>query len=238
MKSSVDHKPTGPWEFDESVSACFDDMIQRSVPLYQETIELAANYAMRHLRDGDTVVDIGVSNGQAINHFRSKLSDRKIRFIGLDNSKPMLERAKQNLPASVELIEHDLRKGLPYRVRAAKPRVILSFWTLQFIPIEYRYQVVREMQESLLEDGACFVAEKIRGQTAAHETACREVYRNWKMERGYSKESIETKAESLEGTMTTLSAPENKAMLTSEGLCPEEYIRYNSFGAYYCLKSR
>ena len=233
---SIKHIPSGPWEFDEGVSKCFDDMVERSVPFYRETIELAADYAARHLRDGDTVVDLGVSNGQAIEYFRERLCDRRLRFIGVDNSKPMLERARERLPESVELIEHDLRRGIPYRVRAAKPRVILSFWTLQFIPIEFRANVVRGMSQSLIEGGACIVAEKIRGQTAEHENTCRSIYHDWKVTRGYSKESIDTKASSLEGKLVSLSAPENKAMLMAEGLSPEEFIRFISFGAYYCTK--
>ena len=233
---STSHTPTGPWVFDEGGAQCFDDMVERSVPMYRQTIELIADYAARHLRDGDTVVDLGVSNGQAINYFRERLADRRLRFIGVDNSAPMLQRAKDALPESVELIEHDLRDGLPYRVKAAKPRVILSLWTLQFIPIEYRAGVVRGMYEALIDNGAAFVAEKIRGQTASHEAMCRRIYHEWKQSRGYSKESIDAKAESMQGRLVSLSAPENKAMLAGEGFSPEEFIRFVSFGAYYCLK--
>lgn len=237
--NSIEHKPSGPWEFDQEVTDVFNDMVSRSVPNYEQTMEICADLAARHLRPGDTVLDIGVSRGQALSMIVERLKERgidNVRMVGIDNSESMLQAAKDELPESVELIHHDLRKGLPYRGLACKPKVILSLWTAQFVPIEYRASLLQNCHTAMQPDGAFLFAEKLRGQTSHHETVMREEYHKWKTKQGYSKESVAEKARSLEGRLVSLSAPEVKGVLMNEGWNPEEVCRYYQFALYYCVK--
>jgi len=237
--SSVGHMPESKrWEFDESVAECFDDMLVRSIPLYEDTLDLIARMVAKHVAHGDTILDLGVSSGNALLRISERLCERglnDIRLVGADNSPEMLSRAAKRLPESTELIEVDLSQGWPYRLKACTPKVILSLWTAQFIPIEHRALMFANARSSILQGGCMFVTEKLRGQTSEHQVALAKIYEQWKVDSGYSLDSIRAKAKSLEGVLVSLSAPEMKGMLMNDGWNPEEVIRYLGFAGYYCL---
>ena len=239
QKSSLGHRPVGAWSFDAGVARCFDDMAARSIPLYRETLDLMAHFAARRLREDDVVVDLGTATGQMLEVLDRRLDKIDpcfgVRMIGIDNSPEMLEKARESLPADAEVLEHDLRLGLPPRVIEARPRVIFCLWTAQFIPIEYRARLYRDCRRAIAEGGALFVAEKLRGQTAAHQEDLVAVYHDWKNRSGYSVEEIRAKAESLEGRLVPNDAPGQKAMLMREGWSVEEVVRYLGFAAWQCL---
>lgn len=240
QKTSQGHLPdtTTRWAFDESVTECFDDMLSRSIPLYTQTLDLIAELAMPHIRSGDTILDLGVSCGQAIQRIINNLEKKNIknvRIVGIDNSDSMLVEAKDRLPASCELIKHDLRTGLPYRAVACEPSVILCLWTAQFIPLEYRSSLFNEARECVTKRGCMFIAEKLNGQTWLHQKAMIRCYHDWKEKQGFTKDEIDAKATSLEGVLVSHTAPNIKAALLNEGWTPEEVIRYLGFAAWYCL---
>lgn len=239
---SRDHMPEGKWTFDPAVGECFDDMVQRSVPLYDVTLDLLARLALRHIGAGrnGTIVDLGCSNGQAIERIlcvaNADPQTGKLRVIGVDCQPHMIARARARLGATVEFIQHDLREPIPYRVSAVKPNVVTLLWTAQFVPIEHRARLFREIRECIAPDGCLLVAEKLRGQTSRFQNVLAAEYHAWKIrEGGYTREAVAAKASSLEGVLVSLSAPEQKQFMASEGWNVEEVTRYLGFASYYCL---
>ncbi len=220
---------------------CFDDMADRSIPLYRETIELCCQLAMRHLPPGFAcnVLDLGVSTGNTLARLQRELANAKgpvqVRMTGVDCEQGMLDKARARLGPSVILVKHDLRERLPYSIFAQRPRVVFLLWTAQFVPIEHRSRLIADIRKAMDPDGALFVAEKLRGQSAAFQTALAETYRDFKRRAGYPPEEIDAKAKALEGALVSLNAPEQKALLQSEGFAVEEVIRYLGFAAWYCL---
>lgn len=208
-------------------------MLVRSIPLYRETLDLVARMAGSYLRSGDTVLDLGVSHGNASLAIQAAYPDRSLRFIGVDNSRSMLEIAKGKLPGA-ELIEHDLRQGLPYRAQAAKPRVVLSMWTAQFIPIEFRQQYFAGIHEAIAPNGALFVSEKLLGQTAHFQKQIVKHYHEWKMRSGYSWEDVYDKSKALQGVLVSYDAPGLKNLVTRAGFEIEEITRYLGFASWIC----
>lgn len=247
---SLQHVPNGRWKFDEAVGECFDDMVKRSIPLYAQTLDLIGRLAARHTDAAGeiTVVDIGCSNGQALasvlDTLRSQRNVTTIKAMGIDDQEHMLKRAKARLPESVDLVQHDLRNGLPLAAGgierkigrgASKPEVMLMLWTSTFIPLEYRAQLFRDARAMIGPRGALFVADKLRGQTAAFQTALASEYANWKHSMGYSPSMIDAKARALEGVLVPMNAPEQKALISNEGWNVEEVTRYLGFASWYCL---
>ncbi len=52
-----------PFEFDEKVAHVFSDMLDRSVPLYQESIKQQTKLVTRFYKQGTIIYDLGCSNG-------------------------------------------------------------------------------------------------------------------------------------------------------------------------------
>jgi len=244
VKKSTDHFPKGKWTFDSAVTDCFTDMLLRSIPLWHDSILMCESFAAQHLKDGDTIIDVGCSRGTALNKLAKGLhfsGFKDLKFIGIDNSPSMLKDAEEYNSLypkgyTVTYMERDLRYGLPDEVKEMSPKLILSLWTAQFVPIEKRGKLINDCCETLMDDGVFMYAEKLRGQTSHHESAMRQAYHLWKHKMGYSWDAINTKAESLEGVLVSLSAPEVKQMLMAEGFSPEEIGRYYQFALYYCVK--
>jgi tRNA (cmo5U34)-methyltransferase len=112
---------------------------------------------------------------------------------------------------------------------------MLMLWTSTFIPLEYRAQLFRDARAMIGPRGALFVADKLRGQTAAFQTALASEYANWKHSMGYSPSMIDAKARALEGVLVPMNAPEQKALISNEGWNVEEVTRYLGFASWYCL---
>ena len=60
MKDEVFTKPiTKQFEFDADVAAVFDDMLQRSVPFYQEVMQLTSRFACAYTKEHGRIYDLG-----------------------------------------------------------------------------------------------------------------------------------------------------------------------------------
>ncbi len=80
------------FQFAESVANVFDDMLERSVPLYNElqrmTVELRKNFVQKN----SNVYDLRCSTGTRMVLLARSISDPTVRFVGYDSSGPMLEK--------------------------------------------------------------------------------------------------------------------------------------------------
>jgi tRNA (cmo5U34)-methyltransferase len=86
-----------PFEFNSKVVDVFDDMINRSVPLYGESIRRMAQLAETFYVDHSLIYDLGCSNGNFGLTFLSTMGRKNFNMIGVDNSIPMLSMYKSRL---------------------------------------------------------------------------------------------------------------------------------------------
>lgn len=215
-------QPNGVWKFDRAVVDNFDDMVSRSVPLYYETIELAAKFAGYH---PGKVSDLGCATGAVAKRLGGKV-------VCIDESIEMIEACKSKNPESI-CVQSDLRLGLPAECDGTS--FFTCLWTAQFIPIEHRQKLFSEIATICRQTkGGFFIAEKLRGQTARFQQLLVEQYHEWKHSQGYSVEQIARKSKSLEGSLVSFDAPGMKQCLSAEGFKVEEVIRFLGFAAWYC----
>ena len=80
------------FEFDENVALVFDDMLNRSVPFYQESLDLTIYYISKLMEADSTVLDLGCSTANTLIS-RGKKSQKNLKLVGIDNSKAMLQQA-------------------------------------------------------------------------------------------------------------------------------------------------
>lgn len=133
------------WEFNEEVTKVFGDMLSRSIPNYNVMRELCFLVGKNFIPENGRVSDIGCSNGLASEKFIYEFPNAK--FILSDVSEPMLNacREKYKNNKNVSVVYHDLRKP----INTKDNNLIISSLTLQFTPIEYRWNILQSIYDSL-----------------------------------------------------------------------------------------
>ena len=235
--SSVFHAPDGKWEFDEKVTECFDDMLRRSIPQYDVMRQAVFDLACRHARAHTSIVDLGCSRGDAM----AQLVDRfgaQNRFVGVEVSKPMLEAARCRFAGMidcgvVDIRCLDLRTTFPQELAS----VVLSVFTLQFVPIDYRLGILKKVHDSLTTGGAFIWCEKIMGSSADLQAEFVEVYHEMKARNGYGRDEIERKRLALEGVLVPVPARWNEEMLRSAGFTNVDcFWRWMNFAGWIAVR--
>ena len=114
MNDKVFTKPIKKqFEFDSEVAAVFDDMLQRSVPFYKESLKITEFFALKQLENEGLVYDLGCSTASLLLNLHRKIKNNS-RLIGLDNSEAMLEQAKKKCEAYGANIEVKFADILDY----------------------------------------------------------------------------------------------------------------------------
>jgi len=229
--------PKGKWVFDQAVADCFPDMLKRSIPAYNGMRMSCFKIGERFVRPGSAVIDIGASNGEALEMFVGTFNDR-CRFIGCEISKPMIkafqEKYKNEIENGyVEIKELDLRFSYP-QDRAC---LALSILTLQFTPIEYRQKILKNIYDSLEPGGALILVEKILGKNAEVDSFFTDIYYDTKMNNGYQKDAIDRKRFSLEGVLVPVTAAWNEDLLKNVGFKSIDcFWRWFNFAGWVAIK--
>lgn len=199
------------WEFNEEVAACFDNMLERSIPQYELMRKLVAAIGFKYVQLGSAVVDIGCSNGGAIRPFVTTFGG-DIDYLLLDVSEPMLEKCRERF-GSLDIRNYNIVNGIP-EIDAS---VVLSILTLQFTPIEYRQKIVQSVYDNLRPGGAFLVVEKVLGNTYEIDEVLVDEYYKMKSANAYTQEQIQSKRKSLEGVLVPVTAKWNEDLLTGAG---------------------
>jgi tRNA (cmo5U34)-methyltransferase len=225
--------PDGQWVFDEAVTAVFDDMLERSIPQYEVMRDAVTSIATTFAHTGDTILDIGCSNGLGLEQIVDMIGD-KCNYIGVEISEPMIAQATERLgDRGVSICKQDLRFEFP----DCHPSVILSVLTLMFIPVEYRQQVLANCYAHLPDGGALIVVEKILGETAHLNNLYVSEYLDMKARNGYSQEEIDRKRYSLEGILVPLTAQWNEQMLRAAGFKYTDcFWRWMNFAGWVAIR--
>lgn len=233
-KQKDKHVPGKDWKFDEDVAAVFDDMLQRSIPQYDVMRETVKDIAMNYMKNETGVIDLGCAKGDAIGHLAHMFP--KINFYGLDVSQAMLELAEERFQkqANVKVSFMDLKEGLDVGEKAS---VIFAVLTIQFTPIEYRMQIIKNIYDQLEDGGALIIVEKVLGETAGLDVLFREKYHVLKEQNGYSKEDIDRKRLALSGVLVPITAKWNESMLRSAGFSQIDcFWRWMNFAGWVAVK--
>jgi len=225
--------PRGRWAFDDEVTAAFDDMLQRSIPQYDVMRELCTELAMTHLRSGGAVIDLGCSRGGALAPIveRSRDSIWRRAFVGCEVSPPMLAAARARFADDpcVSIRQLDLRRDYPIELAC----VTLCVLTLQFVPIDHRLRIVRQMRRHTVPGGCVLLVEKVLGATDVVDARLTEHYHALKRAHGYSDEQITRKQLALEGALVPITARWNEDMLRSAGFDHVDCVwRWGKFAAW------
>ena len=241
-KETDDLVPGPHWAFDEEVTRSFDDMLQRSIPQYEVMRAAVRDIAVAFLELQEKsaqmpplVLDLGCSRGEMIARVREQCPPA--HFVGVDVSAPMLRAARERFAGdpNVEIAQCDLRQEYPSVPPAC---VTLSVLTLQFIPIEYRQSMVKQIYEHTTPGGCLILVEKVLGQSAGLNDMMVARYLDMKRDRGYSEEQIVRKRLALEGVLVPITASWNEELLRSAGFeAIDCFWRWMNFAAWVAVRA-
>ncbi len=225
------------FRFDARTVGVFDDMVNRSVPFYGEiqrmTTELAADFAV----PGTTLFDFGCSTGTTMLALEHAIPT-DVRFVGFDNSREMIERAKAKLAAvpSPRVREvHYLDLNEPFAVEGGSVAVLL--FTLQFVRPLHRERVVRTIASGLAENGALILVEKVIESDTLFNRLFIDHYYGMKRRHGYSEMEISRKREALENVLVPYRMDENEALLRANGFSKvQEFFRWYNFAGVVAVR--
>ncbi|WP_187648200.1 carboxy-S-adenosyl-L-methionine synthase CmoA [Nitrosophilus labii] len=235
MEDKVFSKPIKKqFEFDEEVASVFDDMINRSVPFYKEVLELVSTLAVKNVENNGLIYDLGCSTGSTLIEIFA-ISGKKLRLVGLDSSKAMIERAKRKAKAynaTIEFIEGDILE-----FSFEKADLFISNYTLQFIRPLKRDKLVKKIYNSLKEDGIFIFSEKVISEDKILNKQLIDIYFDFKKRQGYSDFEIMQKREALENVLVPYSVKENEEMIKNAGFkyC-ETIFRWANFVTFFARK--
>lgn len=231
----------GPWPkpfaFNDAVARVFDDMVSRSVPLYHEVVACAAHWARRYYQEGTKVVDVGCSTGTFM-ELLGRYFPEPIHMLGVDNSEPMLEQAKQKLEelASYHTIELECEGAANANYQNSS--VVVMNYTLQFLPVSERKLVLQKIYDGLVPGGLLFLSEKVKSSVPQFQETVTQYYEAFKEANGYAKTEIERKKEALEHVLVPLTYEQQALMLVECGFSSvETLIKMHNFTTYVALKS-
>jgi tRNA (cmo5U34)-methyltransferase len=220
MTDRVDHVQLDRWAFDAEVADVFDDMLERSIPAYDEMRAVTTRIAEHFLSGASPIVlDLGASRGEALVRLLDDHPDA--RAIAVEISEPMADAAERRLGGRASVQRLDLRESFP---AVEDVDVILCVLTLQFIPIEHRHHVLADAYGALRSGGALVLVEKILGEDRIIDELLVAAYYDRKRLHGYSEEEITRKRLALEGVLVPVTASLDEALLDAAGFAHVERI--------------
>ncbi|PHR27754.1 MAG: carboxy-S-adenosyl-L-methionine synthase CmoA [Desulfotalea sp.] len=223
--------------FNERVVEVFDDMVDRSVPFYRQVIESSAELLSRLCVEGDIVYDLGCSTGTSLLECARTLGDKNLHFVGIDNSRPMLDKAtlKAELHGKQDMVSFLLEDITEFSHPGAGA-IILNY-TLQFIRPIRREDFIKKLFANLRPGGILLVSEKVLSHNRKLNREYIDIYHTFKKARGYSELEIANKREALENVLIPFSITENRAMLKKCGFeSVETFFQWFNFASFIALK--
>lgn len=225
------------FRFDSRTARVFDDMVERSVPFYDEiqrmSVELAADFAV----PGSNLYDIGCATGTTL-LLLEDVVDPSVRFVGIDNSEQMLDRARAKLadhpsPRERELVCADVHENLTIE----NASVVFMTLTLQFVRPLHRERVVQTIADGLGPQGALILVEKLTEGDTLFNRLFIKYYYDMKRRRGYSDLEIAQKREALENVLIPYRLEENEALLKKCGFTKTQvWFRWYNFCGLIAVK--
>ena len=225
------------FSFDGQVAQVFPDMIQRSVPGYNQILQNTAKFAEHFVTDNSNCYDLGCSVGESSLDMSSGITASNVRIIGVDNSDAMLERCHHHIDAfkhstTIELYEGDI---VDFPIENAT-MVVLNF-TLQFIAQPQRKALLENIYKGMKPGGVLLLSEKICFDSALDNQLMIDLHHQFKRENGYSELEISQKRSMLENVLVPETLDDHLTRLKSIGFSRYQcWLQQYNFISMYAVK--
>ena len=140
-------KKRGSWDFSGKVVPNFVNHINKSVPFYSVGHQIILQLSDFFLKKNSLCYDLGCSTAELLINL-SKFSNKKAKYIGIDSEKDMVSFSKNQIKKKkikdINILNRDLTK-----INLKKSDLIISYYTIQFIPPKFRQKLLNDIYNSL-----------------------------------------------------------------------------------------
>ena len=210
-------REAGLFTFDENVARVFPDMIKRSVPGYTTIVAMTGLLAQRYAAAGSVLYDLGCSLGASTLAMRQELRGKDCRILAVDNSQAMLERCRNIIDTDTHDTPVDLICSNLEDVNIENASVVVLNFTLQFIPLALRNEVIQRIYDGLRPGGVMVLSEKVTFEDPHLDELNIELHHEFKKANGYSDMEIAQKRAAIENVLLPETVATHKQRIASAG---------------------
>ena len=226
-----------PFEFNKKVTDVFDDMLDRSVPLYAQSIKRQAQLTARYYQNKSRIYDLGCSHGNLGILILEQFKERMFSMVGVDNSKPMIEKYSKRLKKNDNTGQVDLICGLLEDIQIKNASVVLINLTLQFLDTKKRNDLIKKIYQGLNHNGILLLTEKTIHSSKHINTLQTHFYKQFKVENGYSQLEISQKRDALDKVLVPDTIETHKKRIFKAGFTHfDAWLKWFNFVSMIAIK--
>jgi tRNA (cmo5U34)-methyltransferase len=227
-----------PFEFNKKVAQVFDDMLNRSVPFYRESIERQSQLAAKYYKAGSRIYDLGCSHGNLGLLILDKLKKNTFSMVAVDSSKHMIEKYKKRLVGRGNPCPVDIVCGFMEDICIENASVVLINLTLQFLDIEKRDDLIKKIYRGMNRNGILILTEKIIHPLKHLDDLQYDFYKRFKLENGYSELEVSQKRDALEKVLIPDSIEVHKKRILNAGFdLFDVWLKWFNFASMIAIKN-
>jgi len=207
----------------------FDKHIDYSIPRYKDVHTCIDGLVQYFIRDGVRIMDLGCSTGTLLKRIDEAYDDKDLDIEGVDRSANLL-------PANTGRCTFSYADLTSPEFYIRETDIVFSIFTLCFIPLPKREELVRKVYLGLNPGGVLISTDKIRASSAVTQDMFTFLYYDFKRQH-FTEQEILDKEISLREIQRPISAEENEVMFRRAGFeIVEPFWKYYNFEGWVCVK--
>jgi tRNA (cmo5U34)-methyltransferase len=218
---------------DQRVADVFDRHVALSVPEYDHVQRLIGKLSKFFLHDDAEVIDYGCATGRTIEEIARENVGRRVGYIGVDESVPMCDKARERLSSigsTYEVVNASVVRVEP----TPRTSLMVAVYVLQFMTIADRADALQMMAQARKGTGLILV-EKTTPDEPSFAVPFSDIHHDEKLA-SYSPEEVIGKARSLRGVLRPMTANDTETMLRETGWKPQRFWQHLSFVGWVCTR--
>ena len=230
---------TGSFEFDDEVAGVFPDMLRRSIPGYDATIEAIGMLGRRFAKPGTRCYDLGCSLGAATLAMRRNIEVADCDIQAVDLAPAMVERCRERILADDSAVPVDVLAADIRDVAIENASLVVLNYTLQFLPVADRESLIRRIYEGLAAGGALVLSEKVADEDPDVESLLVDLHHEFKRANGYDDLEISRKRTALENVLIPESVSAHLERLAGAGFAHASvWLKHFNFVSILAVRER
>ena len=223
-----------PFRFNDNVAAVFPDMLRRSIPGYEASLEAIGSLAARYVTPGSHCYDLGCSLGAATLAMRQGIGVPGCRIFAVDVAPAMIARCREivaeddrlNRPQTeVVIVEDDIRN-----VDIVNASMVVLNYTLQFLAPGDRDELIARIHAGMADGGLLVLSEKVVDENEHMEALLVDLHHEHKRRNDYSSLEIARKRAALENVLVPETVASHRLRLERAGFRHAAvWLRYFNF---------